>query len=408
MKQDKKKIPELRFSGFSGEWEEKRLGALIDYSNGIGHEKYVASQGKYELVTLKSINSEGQLVCSEKFLNKEFETLEKGTLIMMLSEQAKGMLGMTTIIPCDSKYVLNQRVASLKVHSDVDGLFLKNAINNNQAYFEQMGAGTKVQNITRGHVEACILKIPTLEEQKKIGFFFANLESTITHQQRKLESLKKLKKCLLQKMFPKEGESVPELRFFGFSGEWEELKLRKVANFAKGKGYSKSDITPAGDPLILYGRLYTNYETIISNIDTYSDIKKPNTVFSKGGEVIVPASGETAEDISRASVIKESGVIIGGDINIIYPSSDIISSFLALTITNGQVHQEMTKQAQGKTVVHLHNADLEKINFLAPSCVEQKKIGLFFVKLDNIISLHQQKYQKLLTIKKALLSKMFV
>ncbi|MBQ8023020.1 MAG: restriction endonuclease subunit S, partial [Succinivibrio sp.] len=194
-------ITEIRFPEFSDAWKQRKLGEIIDYSNGIGHENYVLPQGKYELVTLKSINSSGKLVCSEKFVNEDFETLKAETLIMMLSEQAKGMLGMTTIIPCDNKYVLNQRVAALKAHNDVEVHFLTNAINNKQNYFEQMGAGTKVQNITRGHVEECVIELPSLEEQKKIGSLFSKLEVTITLQQRKLESLQKLKKGLLQQMF---------------------------------------------------------------------------------------------------------------------------------------------------------------------------------------------------------------
>ena len=177
-------ITEIRFPEFSDAWKQRKLGEIIDYSNGIGHENYVLPQGKYELVTLKSINSSGKLVCSEKFVNEDFETLKAETLIMMLSEQAKGMLGMTTIIPCDNKYVLNQRVAALKAHNDVEVHFLTNAINNKQNYFEQMGAGTKVQNITRGHVEECVIELPSLEEQKKIGSLFSKLEVTITLQQR--------------------------------------------------------------------------------------------------------------------------------------------------------------------------------------------------------------------------------
>ena len=91
------RFPEIRFSGFTDAWEQRKLSELTDYSNGTGHEEYVVAQGKYELITLKSISSEGELVTSEKYVDEEFETLKQGNaLIMMLSEQAKGMLGMTT------------------------------------------------------------------------------------------------------------------------------------------------------------------------------------------------------------------------------------------------------------------------------------------------------------------------
>lgn len=194
-------IPEIRFKEFSGNWEEKKLGDIINYNNGIGHEEFVVENGKYELITLKSINTEGQLVSSGRFIDKEFETLKQNTLIMMLSEQSKGMLGMTCIIPCSNKYILNQRIASLIPIIQVDVHFLTKAINNKQQYFEQMGAGTKVQNISRGHVENCIILLPSYREQQKIGSYFQNLDNLISQQFTELEKLKNVKKTLLSKMF---------------------------------------------------------------------------------------------------------------------------------------------------------------------------------------------------------------
>ena len=194
-------VPEIRFPGFTGAWEQRKLSELVDYSNGAGHEDYVLPEGKYELITLKSINSEGELVSSGKYVDEEFETLKQNTLIMMLSEQAKGMLGMTTVIPCDNRYVLNQRVAALTLHDKVSSKFLTKAINNKQSYFEQMGAGTKVQNISRGHVENCLIEIPKYDEQKQIGDFFDNLDNLITLHQRECDMLKELKTGLLQQMF---------------------------------------------------------------------------------------------------------------------------------------------------------------------------------------------------------------
>ena len=250
--------------------------------------------------------------------------------------------------------------------------------------------GTKQQNYNEELLGNLDISYPSLKEQQQIGAFFTKLDNTITLQQRKLNSLQKLKKGLLQKMFPKKGENIPEIRFPEFSDAWKQRKLSESAKFSKGNGYSKSDVTTKGIPLVLYGRLYTNYETVISNIDTYSELKKDGSVVSKGGEILVPASGETAEDISRASVIKDSGVLIGGDLNIIYPSNDIIPSFLALTITNGNIHKEMTKLAQGKTVVHLHNSDLSKIRFYAPTYNEQIRITEIFSNIDSNITLQQR------------------
>ena len=187
----------------------------------------------------------------------------------------------------------------------------------------------------------------------------------------------------------KEKRRVPKLRFPGFTEDWEQRKLGDIATFSKGNGYSKSDLTPSGDPIILYGRLYTNYETTISNVDTFVELKD-KSVISQGGEVIVPASGETAEDISRASVVKNQGIIIGGDLNVIKVNHLLDPTFLALTISNGEQQKELSKRAQGKSVVHLHNSDLQEVNLTFPLLNEQKEISTLFEKMDNIITLHQQ------------------
>ena len=201
-------------------------------------------------------------------------------------------------------------------------------------------------------------------------------------------------------------QNIPKIRFNNYTDAWEQRKLGEVADFSKGNGYSKADLIDEGQPIILYGRLYTNYETVIRNVETFAR-KKANSVFSQGGEVIVPASGESAEDISRASVVEKSGVMLGGDLNIITVNEKINPTFLALTISNGTQQKELSKRAQGKSVVHLRNTDLEKVDLLFPSNSEQKKIGDFFSNIDNLIALHQRKLEELKSFKSTMLSKMF-
>ncbi|MCO4682073.1 hypothetical protein Si005_00007 [Streptococcus infantarius subsp. infantarius] len=199
---------------------------------------------------------------------------------------------------------------------------------------------------------------------------------------------------------------IPKIRFKGFTDDWEQRKLGELVTFSKGSGYSKGDLLKEGTPIILYGRLYTKYETVISNVDTFVE-PKGKSVFSKGGEVIVPGSGETAEDISIASVVEESGVLLGGDLNIITPPKEINSAFLAISISNGKPHKDMAKMAQGKSVVHLHNSDLAKIDFPFPIYEEQCRISNQFAELDNLITLHQRKCEQTKELKKFMLQKMF-
>ena len=203
-----------------------------------------------------------------------------------------------------------------------------------------------------------------------------------------------------------DNEKKPALRFKGFTDPWEQRKLGEIAFFSKGVGYSKNDLCEEGTPIILYGRLYTKYETCIFDVDTFVK-EKSGSVYSKGGEVIVPASGETAEDISIASVVVKPGILLGGDLNVVSPTAEYDSAFLALTISSGATHKYLSSLAQGKSVVHLHNADIQSVSAKFPTKREQEKIHLLFGKIDTLITLHQRKYEKLVNIKKSMLDKMF-
>ena len=198
----------------------------------------------------------------------------------------------------------------------------------------------------------------------------------------------------------------PEIRFAGFTDDWEQRKLGELATLSKGCGYSKLDLRDSGYPIILYGRLYTQYETEITEVDTFieNDI---NAIKSYGNEVIVPASGETSEEIARASAVGKKGIVIGGDLNIIRPKQGISTVFLALSISNGDLQKNLSKKAQGKSVVHIRNDDLKEVILKYPSYEEQIQIGNFFKQLDDTIALHQRTLEKYQKLKISYLEKMF-
>lgn len=148
-------------------------------------------------------------------------------------------------------------------------------------------------------------------------------------------------------------------------------------------------MSDAGTPIILYGRLYTKYQFAISEVDTFA-VPRNGAVYSQGNEVIVPASGETAEDIARASAVEKSGVLLGGDLNILRPFDFINPLFLALAISNGEPQKELAKKAQGKSVVHIHNTDIQEVTIAYPSRTEQDRIVSVFRQLDHLITLHQR------------------
>ncbi len=200
--QEDETVPKFRFKEFSKSWKKVKLKDVSSYFNSGSYENDVQEVGKYELITLKSINTYGQLVSSNRFVDIEVPTLAKDTLVMILSEQAPGLLGMTAIIPTDNKYVLNQRVAEIRPNQEVESYFLSMAINRNQSYFSKHGAGMKVQNISKPNVENYEFLIPEILEQQKIAACISSLDELISAQNQKLGALLLHKKGLLQSLFP--------------------------------------------------------------------------------------------------------------------------------------------------------------------------------------------------------------
>lgn len=199
----------------------------------------------------------------------------------------------------------------------------------------------------------------------------------------------------------------PKIRFKGYSGEWKNDVIGNIATFSKGRGYSKGDLKSVGNPIILYGRLYTNYSSIINNVDTFASLKK-GSVLSKGKEVIIPGSGETPEDIAIASAVEQKDVILGGDLNVItFDEKKIIPPFAAMCITNSKTHYELSGYAQGKTVVHLHNSGISKGHLSYPSKDEQQAIVLYLSSLDKLIKSTSKKVESLKKLKSASLVAMF-
>lgn len=232
-------------------------------------------------------------------------------------------------------------------------------------------------------------------EQKQIGAFIRQLDNLITLHQRQpfLHSPPDI--SLIVQLTPP---------FYTFS--WEQRKAIDIADYSKGNGYSKGDLTDAGTPIILYGRLYTKYQFAISEVDTFA-VPRNGAVYSQGNEVIVPASGETAEDIARASAVEKSGVLLGGDLNILRPFDFINPLFLALAISNGEPQKELAKKAQGKSVVHIHNTDIQEVTIVYPSRTEQDRIVSVFRQLDHLITLHQRQtivYAVIRSIRKVILA----
>lgn len=204
-----------------------------------------------------------------------------------------------------------------------------------------------------------------------------------------------------------EQTNTPKLRFPEFKDEWKLQKLGNLAQFSKGKSLSKKDLNINGNPCILYGELYTKYGAILNKVYSKTSTQNDSLVFSKRNQILIPSSGETDIDIATATAIDtDVKIAIGGDLNIITPiNSD--GRFISLYI-NGKGKYNLAKYAQGKSVVHLYNSDIKKLNFYLPTnMAEQKKVGDFFSKLDCQIELEEKKLELLEQQKKGYIQKIF-
>lgn len=245
-------------------------------------------------------------------------------------------------------------------------------------------------------------------EQKQIAGFLSNVDSLLEEKKKELEKTKQFKQTMLSKMFPQGDSRVPEIRFNEFKHEWKCTTLdEQKAEFFKGYGYSKNDLSKKGTQLFLYGRLYTKYESSIKCIDTFTSDTLNNSVVSEGNEIVVPSSGETAEDIARASAILSKGIILGGGLNIFRLNNKFDNRFIALTITYGNFYKKLTKKAQGKTVVHIYNDDLKDIPYYYPDIKEQRKIADFFDNIADSLINQEKEITNLEHLKTTLLNKMF-
>ena len=228
----KKKVPELRFTGFTDDWEERKLIEVADYRNGKAHEKYISEAGDYIVVNSKFVSTNGLV---KKYSDEMIAPLSKNEIAFVLSDVPNGRaIARTFLISEENKYSLNQRIAGITPHADTNSYFLHSLMNRNH-YFLRFDDGVSQTNLSKKEVEKWVELYPSYGEQQRIGSFFKQLDDTIALHQRKLDLLKEQKKGFLQKMFPKNGSKVPELRFKGFTDDWEQRRLGEECQITMGQ-----------------------------------------------------------------------------------------------------------------------------------------------------------------------------
>ena len=218
------------------------------------------------------------------------------------------------------------------------------------------------------------------------------------------------KKGSVQNLFPAEGETVPALRFAEFegAGSWEEKTLGELCSVLKGSGLSKSKLVEKGKyKCVLYGELFTKYTECIKQVESSTNFNEG--VLSVAGDILIPASTTTsAKDLAKATLINQSNVLLGGDINIVRPinNKNINSTFLVYLLTYSK-KDIISKLAQGITIIHLYGKSLKNLAINYPSLPEQQKIADCLSSIDDLITAQKAKIEELKTHKKGLMQQLF-
>ena len=399
-----KKVPEIRFKGFTDDWEERKLKELGDIQT--GNTPPTSNADNYSVdgmlwVTPTDIKS---LVISDT--SKKLS--EAGVLKARIAKAGSilvtsiASIGKNTLVTKDVGF--NQQINALTPIHNNDSYFLLTQSEKWSAKMKQTAAAATMQIVNKTDFSNISTLVPVRkDEQKKIGAFFKQLDDTIALHQRKLDLLKEQKKGYLQKMFPKNGEKVPELRFEGFADAWEERKLKELGDIQTGN----TPPTSNADNYSVDGMLWVTPTDIKSLVisDTSKKLSEAGVLkarIAKAGSILVTSIASIGKN---TLVTKDVG--FNQQINALTPIHNNDSYFL---LTQSEKWSAKMKQtAAAATMQIVNKTDFSNISTLVPVRKdEQKKIGAFFKQLDDTIALHQRKLDLLKEQKKGFLQKMFV
>lgn len=392
-----KKSPQLRFEGFTDDWEERKLGEVATFLNGRAYKQdELLDSGKYKVLRVGNFYTNDSWYYSNMELGDKYY-VDKGDLVYTWS---------ATFGPhiwSGEKVIYHYHIWKVELSKFLDRNFTLQLLEADKARLLSSTNGSTMIHVTKGDMESKIVSIPNIDEQKQIGSFFKQLDETIALHQRKLDLLKEQKKGYLQKMFPKNGAKVPELRFAGFADDWEERKLKELGDIQTGNTPPTSD----SDNYSLDGVLWVT-PTDIKSLVISNTAKKLSQVgvtkarIAKAGSILVTSIAS----IGKNTLLRmDAG--FNQQINSLTPTSENDSYFL---LTQSEKWSEKMKQTAASATMQIVNkTDFSNISTYVPvHKEEQEKIGSFFKQLDDTIALHQRKLDLLKEQKKGFLQKMFV
>ncbi|WP_081315056.1 restriction endonuclease subunit S [Brochothrix thermosphacta] len=408
-----KNIPEIRFSGFTNEWEQRKLGDLSKVIDPHpSHRAPAATEVGIPFIGIGDVDEVGNInyktarIVDEKIFEEHHNRYNLAITSIGIGRVAS--LGKVIRLRDDiGKYAVSPTMSVIQFTNNNDLDFLYSNMNTPifQKQFKSFSNGSTRQSVGIQDLRTLMVSLPIdIEEQKKIGLLFKQLDDTIALHQRKLDLLKEQKKGFLQKMFPKAGEKIPELRFKGFTDDWEQRKLGELSNIVGGGTPSTSNPEYWDGDIDWYAPAEIGEQSYVSKSKktiTELGLKKSSARILPVGTVLFTSRA----GIGNTAILAKEATTNQGFQSIV-PDQNKLDSYFIFSRTNElKRYGEVT--GAGSTFVEVSGKQMSKMSIMVPELSEQQKIGSFFKQLDDTIVLHQRKLELLKEQKKGFLQKMF-
>lgn len=417
MKKQTNLVPKRRFKEFqnTSTWEQRKLGNHAEILTGgtpntqikeYWEPKEIPWMSSGE-INKKRLSSTDNMISKQGFKKSSTRWVKENSVLIALAGQGKTR---GTVAINEIPLTTNQSIAAIVPN---DELYYEFIFQNLEKRYEELrlissGGGTR-GGLNKQLVSDVEIMSPSIEEQIKIGNFLNQLDNLISLQQRKLEKTKALKSAYLSEMFPAEGGRVPKRRFAGFTQPWEQRKLGEMGDTFTGlSGKTKEDFGHGDAKFVTYINVFSNpisdpYGTESVEIDS-----KQKEV--KYGDVFFTTSSETPEEVGMSSVWLENteNVYLNSFCFGYRPTVEFDPYYLAFMLRSPVVRKKFMFLAQGISRYNISKNKVMDMLVSVPTLEEQKKVGAFYKELENLITLHQRKLEKLQNLKKSYLNEMFV
>ncbi|MCX6720450.1 MAG: restriction endonuclease subunit S [Candidatus Staskawiczbacteria bacterium] len=398
LKLETKKLPKLRFPGFSDRWQKRKLGEVAKFWNGKAHEQDISENGKYIVVNSKFISQNGQV---RKYSDNQSSPLKKGDITIVMSDIPNGKaIGKCFLVDKDGAYSLNQRIGGIK-SKEIVSPFLFRIINRNK-YFLKFDNGVSQTNLRKNDVSECPVIFPSTDEQQKIADFLSSIDTWIGSLQAQKENFASYKKGIMQKIFSQ------ELRFKDANGnnfpEWEEKQLEDICEYKNGGAFENNLVNNGKYNLInlnsidITGKLKNNNKTV-DHADWYLEKDDLIMVLSDVAHGYFLGLVDIIPENNKYVLNQRMGLLRRKDKNV-----DI--RFLRAYINKNQKYFKLN--GQGSSQQNLSKGDILKFKIPTPRFPEQQKIAEFLTSIDKIIESKQQQIIQAEQWKKGLMQGLFV